>query len=90
MSFPSLSRVIEGFLLNISAAGRSINTIRNYRAELLRFLEYIGDMEIHRIESKEIDGYLSYLKNDFRITHIATTPIPPRKISQKALINAHG
>jgi len=90
MLFPSLSRAVEGFILNISAAGRSPYTIRNYKAELLRFTNFVGDLEINQVSSRQIEDYLLYLKNDFRITHIATTPIPQRKISQKTLSNAHG
>jgi len=90
MSYPSLSRAIEGFLLNTSAAGRSSYTIRNYKAELIRFTNFVGDLEINQVSSKQIEDYLLYLKNDFRITHIATTQIPPKKISQKTLSNAHG
>ncbi len=90
MLYPSLSRVVEGFLLNISAAGRSSYTIRNYKAELLRFTNFVGDLEINQVSSRQIEDYLLYLKNDFRITHIATTQIPPKKISQKTLSNAHG
>jgi integrase/recombinase XerD len=90
MLYPSLSRVVEGFLLNISAAGRSSYTIRNYKAELIRFTNFVGDLEINQVSSKQIEDYLLYLKNDFRITHIATTQIPPKKISQKTLSNAHG
>lgn len=90
MLYPSLSRAVDGFLLNISAAGRSSYTIRNYKAELLRFTNFIGALEINQVSSRQIEDYLLYLKNDFRITHIATTHIPPKKISQKTLSNAHG
>src|SRR4030043_2028896 len=90
MLYPSLSRAVEGFLLNISEAGRSSYTVRNYKAELLRFTNYVGDLEINQVSSRQIEDYLLYLKNDFRITHIATTQIPPKKISQKTLSNAHG
>jgi integrase/recombinase XerD len=90
MLYPSLSRAIEGFILNVSAAGRSPYTIRNYKTELLRFWKWLDDIEIHKVEPKHIEKYLSYLKNDFRITHLASTQIPPRKMSQKSLSNAHG
>jgi integrase/recombinase XerD len=90
MLYPYLSRAVDGFILNISAAGRSSNTIRNYRSELNRFTNWIGDTEINKVDSKHIEDYLLYLRNDFRITHIATTPVDPRRISQKTLSNAHG
>lgn len=90
MLYPSVSRAVEGFLLNIAAAGRSSNTIRNYRAELKRFTDWIGDIEINKVDSKHNENYLLYLRNDFKITHVATTRVAPRKISQKTLSNAHG
>ena len=88
--YPSLSRTVEGFLLNVSASGRSSNTIRNYTAELRRFIIWIGDKDINQIDSSQIENYMLYLKNDFRITHVASTSITPKKISQKTLSNAYG
>ena len=79
MLYPSLSRAIEGFLLHILAAGRSSNTIRNYQTALRRFNDYLYDTSIDSIESGDIDAYVSWLKNEFRITHIMTTKIAPRK-----------
>jgi integrase/recombinase XerD len=88
--YPCLSRAVEGFLLNVAASGRSSNTIRNYKAELKRFVGWVGDNEINKIDSQIIENFMLYLKNDFRITHAASTAITPRKISQKTLSNAHG
>lgn len=90
MPNPSLSRAIEGFLLNVSSAGRSPYTIRNYKSDFARFINYVGDMQINQLESSQIEDYFCYLKNAFRITKVATTPITPRKISQKTLSNTHG
>lgn len=90
MTRPNISRVIEGFILHQGACGRSPNTIRNYRQDLHRFSAYVGDKPINEISSKEIEQYFLYLKNDFRITHTANTPISPRKLSSKTISNAHG
>jgi integrase/recombinase XerD len=90
MASPILSRTIEGFLLHQSASGRSQNTIRNYRTELNRFQVFLKNCEIKTITSQQIESYFVYLKNDFYITHVGTTSIIPRKISQKTLCNAHG
>jgi integrase/recombinase XerD len=90
MSSPALSRVIEGFILHQSASGRSPNTIRNYKGDLLRFQDYLENCEVKSITPQQIESFFVYLKNDFRITHVATTPIAPKKISQKTLSNAHG
>lgn len=90
MSGVILSRAAEGFLLSKSASGRSPYTIRNYRNELSRFIEIIGDKEIGSVTNEEIEKYLHYLKNDFRITQQANTPIKPRKMTSKTLRNAWG
>ena len=90
MNQPNISRVIEGFLLHQGASGRSPNTLRNYRQELLRFLEFIGDKQIDEVSSREIENFFLYLKNDFMITHRGTTPITPRKLTSKTISNCHG
>jgi site-specific recombinase XerD len=90
MSYPYLSRAIEGFLLSKSSSGRSPNTIRNYKQELGRFVEWLGDIPIDEISSNQLKEYLKYLRDDFRITHVATTPISPRKLSSKSLRNTWG
>lgn len=90
MSYPSLSRAVEGFILNISAAGRSENTIRNYQTALNRFTEFLDNIAINHVKPENIDEYMAWLKTEFRITHVMTTPIPPRKLSKKSLSNTHG
>lgn len=85
-----VSKAAEGFLLSKSASGRSPNTVRNYRKELARFIEIVGDKEISSVVNEDIERYLHYLKNDFRISLQATTPIRPRKMSSKSLRNAWG
>jgi integrase/recombinase XerD len=90
MSYPSLSRAVEGFILNISAAGRSEHTIRNYRTALNRFVQHLDNVEINQVTPEDIDEYMAWLKSDFRITHVMTTPITPRKLSKKSLSNIHG
>ena len=85
-----LSKAVEGFLLSKSACGRSPNTIRNYRKELARFIEIVGDKDIGAVTNEDAEKYLHYLKNDFRITQQGTTQIKPRKITSKTLRNAWG
>ena len=41
-----ISKAAEGFLLSKSASGRSPNTVRNYRKELARFIEIVGDKDL--------------------------------------------
>lgn len=90
MAYPILSRAIEGFLLSKSSSGRSVNTIRNYKQELGRFADWLGDVPIDEISSRQLKEYMKFLRDDFRITHVATTPISPRKLSSKSLRNTWG
>lgn len=85
-----LSKAVEGFILSKSASGRSPNTVRNYRKELARFIEIVGDKDIGSVTNEDVEKYLHYLKNDFRITQQGTTAIKPRKITSKTLRNAWG
>lgn len=88
MSFPILSRAIEGYLISLAANGRSENTIRNYRQELIRLTNWLGDSPIDKITDKQVEGYMIFLRDEFRITHVAKTQIKPKKLSQKSLSNA--
>ena len=90
MSAIKLSKAVEGFLLSKSASGRSQYTIRNYKKELQRFTEWIGDNSISSITKVQIEKYFQYLRNEFRITHRANTSITPRKLSDKSLKNVWG
>lgn len=90
MAYPNLSRAIEGFILSKSSSDRSPNTIRNYQQELGRFVDWLGDIPIDEISSSQLKEYMKYLRDDFRITHVATTPISPRKLSSKSLRNTWG
>jgi integrase/recombinase XerD len=90
MNYPTLAIAIEGFLHNQAACGRSPNTIRNYKTELLRFSKFTNEMTIDSVQPAQIEQYFIYLKNDFRISHVGTTPIEPRAVSPKTISNAHG
>lgn len=90
MSQPKLSKAVEGFLLSKSANGQSSYTIRNYRKEMERFVDWVGDIPIDKVNSEKIQNYLKYLKDDFLITYTATTPIKPRRLSPKSLRNTWG
>jgi site-specific recombinase XerD len=90
MPQPKLSKAVEGFLLSKSANGQSSYTIRNYRKEMERFVDWVGDIPIDKVNSEIIQNYLKYLKDDFLITYTATTPIKPRRLSPKSLRNTWG
>jgi site-specific recombinase XerD len=86
--FPSLSRTIEGFLLFKEASGRSHYTIKDYRVNLKRFCKWLDNPPINKIKSKQIEAFFRYLQEDFRVTHVYTTPIKPRKLKPKTILNA--
>ena len=68
MSYPTVTKAIEGFLLSLSAGGRSKYTLRNYKNQLGRFADWIDDIPIDEVTSKQLDEFMRYLSDDFRIT----------------------
>jgi site-specific recombinase XerD len=90
MIYPIISKAVEGFLLNKAASGRSNNTIRNYTKELSRFAEWLNDDYINKVTTKRIEEYMKYLREEFLITHVATTEIEPRRLSPKTFRNTWG
>ena len=55
----------------------------------MRLMDWMGDISIDKVEPNQLEKFMVYLKNDFRITKVATTPIKPKKLSVKSLSNAH-
>jgi len=90
MSYPNILIALEGFLLHMSASGRSHYTIRNYKNQIGRLAKWIEDAAIDKISSNDIDSFMKYLIEDYRITHIGTCPTKPRKLSKKTIYNAWG
>ena len=72
------------------AKGLSPNTLRTYRTDLERFVEWAGNPPIDTISSRQLEHFFNYLQNDFRITSVGTTPITPRKLSAKSVQNTWG
>jgi integrase/recombinase XerD len=91
MSFPTLSTAVQGYLIHKSARGLSGNTMRNYKKELERFVEWLEDPLVNTVTSQQIERYFKYLNEDFQITHHGPYKIEtPRKLSGKSLQNAWG
>ena len=57
---PSVKALIEEFLCDLSNAGRSWHTIRNYRSDLYRFAGYYGG-EIEDLKTDHLRQYLQTL-----------------------------
>lgn len=90
MSYPTLSRAAEGFLLYLGASGRSSHTLLDYKIHLTRFAHWANDTPVDLVTPRHIEGFLLYLRDEFRITRVATTQITHRKLSMKTIKNAHG
>ena len=90
VSYPSLSRAVQGFILTKTASGLSHYTIRNYQTDLLRFTEWAKDPPIDAVTSRQMEAYFKYLREEFRITKRGANEIPPRKLSTKSIQNAWG
>jgi integrase/recombinase XerD len=88
--FPTIARTIEveGFLLFKEASGRSHYTIKDYRVNLNRFCDWLNNPQIINITPNQIEEFFRYLQEDVRVTHVYTTPIKPRKLSPKTILNA--
>ncbi len=78
----SLSKAIEGFLGFKEAEGLSTRTIESYSMQLKKWLEYEGDIEVRKIDSKNVIGYLNWLRNDYvpRRYNGKTHPLSPKTI----------
>ena len=59
MSYPSISKAVEGFLLYKSAGGLSHNTIRDYRSQLIRFAGWMNDVSVDEVNSKQIEQFMN-------------------------------
>ena len=60
-----LSKAIEGFLLEITAAGYNPNTISNYRFYLRLLTEQIGDIPIEAIKSEHLVAFMAWLQTKY-------------------------
>jgi hypothetical protein len=69
-----LSRVIEGFLYAKEAQGRAEGTILDYKINLKRFCDYLGDPPIGEITSEQISVFFHWLQKDYTV--IACRVIP--------------
>lgn len=83
----TLSRATEGFLYFKAASGLSKNTLSDYNYSLTKLIDYLGDPPISEITSKDLDRFFLYLRENHLVTRAATTPVQPRKLSPKTLLN---
>lgn len=86
----NLSRAIEGFLYYKAASGLTQSTINDYNYSLGKLAEYLQDPLISEITSKDLDRFFLYLRENLLVTRAAITPVQPRKLSPKTLLNIWG
>lgn len=84
-AFPTLSRAIEGFLVEKRGQGRSDDTLHDYTHNLKRFIGFIGDVPINQITSKHITEFFNFLQE---FTFCRGRQGAPRKLSDKTIANA--
>lgn len=67
-----------------SAQGLSDRTIDSYQRGLHKWVEYQGDVAVHKITSREIIAYLDWLRNEYVPQRFGNETEP---LSQKTLRN---
>jgi len=60
-----LSKAVTGFSSFKSAQGLSDRTIDSYQRHLQKWLEYQGDLAVHRVTSTHITTYLDWLRAEY-------------------------
>jgi len=61
-----LSKAIAGFLQYKAAEGLSPNTLQSYQRDLKLWLEYAGDILLHKITTSLLQDYFVWLRTDYQ------------------------
>ena len=85
-----LSQAIDGFLLDKEVSGASPYTIRNYRLDIARFVDYLApkDPVIRKVVPNDVRGFIKYLQTT-RFAPDGVAPRPVQQLSPKTIRNAH-
>ena len=78
-------KAITGFMQYKSAKGLAPVTVSGYERDLQLWLEYQGEIDIGKITSKHILGFLNYLRTEYVPRRIAGDN--SRKLSPKTVYN---
>ena len=62
----TILKAIDGFTKFKMAEGLSPGTVESYERLLNTWLEHIGDRPVGEITSKDITGYLAWLRTDYQ------------------------
>jgi integrase/recombinase XerD len=62
----TLDKALEGFLYFKIAEGVSESTIVNYRFQLKKWREYVGNEDLAKVNSASINKYLSWLRTEYQ------------------------
>ncbi|HUF37775.1 MAG TPA: tyrosine-type recombinase/integrase [Anaerolineales bacterium] len=74
-----LQDAIQGYVLSITADGYSRHTIEMYTRDLERLCEHLGNPELEAISTQDLQGWLAYMRNEFKPTRPDgdTRPLAP-------------
>lgn len=84
----SLSKAIEGFMLQKRAQQLSDHTLTDYQNAFAKFIRFLGNPQFHTITGEDIQRFL---------THLSTAPQPSagiikhkaKPLSKKSILNVH-
>lgn len=62
----SVSKALVGFLNTKAAEGLSPQTLRNYEYRLKQWIDYIGEVDVSRVNSPDIRRYMAWLRTDYK------------------------
>jgi integrase/recombinase XerD len=62
----SLAKAMTGFLQYKTAEGLSPNTLQSYQRDLKLWLEYAGDILLHKITTSLLQDYFVWLRTDYQ------------------------
>ena len=83
----NVTKAITGFLQYKSADGLSPVTVSGYERDLKLWIEYLGDMDVGKVETTHILAYLNYLCTDYVPRRI--TGNNDKKLSPKTVYNLY-
>lgn len=80
-----LNPLVEAYFSNLKRRNKAVHTLERWRPELRRFVEWVGERQLHEITAADLDaGFLPWWEEDFR----ARNRRDPSPNSLRAVIQA--
>jgi integrase/recombinase XerD len=78
----SISKSIDGFLKFKAAEGLSLRTMASYEYTLKRWMAYIGDRSVTKIQASDLTGYMAWLRTEYKPIRFngSSEPLSPKSI----------